>query len=389
MLSLLGRVAGVTLSGTAAQRHVAAARTKASATLSLARAALHMQASHYSQEASNDAAELEKRKREEDLYRLLTDKDASNMSNRNLQQALAHQMGLIYPTYLKSGKLPTPKRLPLEEISMDAPELDYSLRPDSAGHYTGYPQFSDTLDQLDALLIKLDAKLNDGNWVVSVDSVYNKETGESFLRPKPHHPAKQVWKPLAQVQVAIQEIFPEQQYAIMKKVLTRIDTHPLYHLLEQGIEDDPLKPFKTVAALSSSDYKPKQPDAQGRIRAVGKRKSSIARVWVQEGSGQFTVNGQVMADYFPDILRRRIAMEPLYVVGGLDQYDITCFVKGGGSSGQAGAISHGLAKALLDLQPEFKDMLIESQLVIRDPRRVEPKKPGQRGARRKFQWVKR
>lgn len=130
-------------------------------------------------------------------------------------------------------------------------------------------------------------------------------------------------------------------------------------------------------------------DKLGRAYATGKRKNSVARVWIKRGKGLVTVNGKDLDKYFPRELLKKLSVEALRVTNMLDQIDVFCTVQGGGNSGQAGSIRHGLAKALIEFDPELRPILKASKLLTRDSRVVERKKPGQRKARKKTQFSKR
>ena len=123
--------------------------------------------------------------------------------------------------------------------------------------------------------------------------------------------------------------------------------------------------------------------------ATGRRKRSIARVWVKKGSGKIYVNGKEMIKYFKRPAHQLIVTRPLDEVNGTNNYDVKCSVRGGGLTGQAGAIIHGISRALVDIDSSLKKTLKKSKLTTRDPRKVERKKYGHRKARRSFQFSKR
>ncbi len=123
--------------------------------------------------------------------------------------------------------------------------------------------------------------------------------------------------------------------------------------------------------------------------ATGRRKKSIAKIWVKRGSGNIHVNGKKMVDYFKKQNLQIAIFRPLTVVKREKEFDVNCSVKGGGLSGQAGAIIHGLARALVLYEPELKITLKKEKLTTRDSRSVERKKYGHRKARRSFQFSKR
>ena len=130
-------------------------------------------------------------------------------------------------------------------------------------------------------------------------------------------------------------------------------------------------------------------DSLGRSYATGKRKSSIARVWLKLGSGKITINGTELEKYFKRETHRIIISQPLELVSRKETYDIDCTVVGGGHTGQAGALRHGISKALSLYEPELRSILKAAGLIKRDDRRVERKKYGQPKARRSFQFSKR
>ena len=123
--------------------------------------------------------------------------------------------------------------------------------------------------------------------------------------------------------------------------------------------------------------------------ATGRRKKSIARVWIKKGSGNIHVNGKKMSDYFKKANLQIAVFRPLTIVKRENEFDVKCSVKGGGSTGQAGAIIHGMARALAIYDPELKQALKKAKLTTRDSRAVERKKYGHRKARRSFQFSKR
>ena len=123
--------------------------------------------------------------------------------------------------------------------------------------------------------------------------------------------------------------------------------------------------------------------------ATGRRKKSIARVWLKKGSGNFQINGKKMNDYFKKMNLQIAILRPLSIVNRENEYDVRCSVKGGGLTGQAGAIIHGIARAISAYEPELKTTLKKEKLTTRDSRSVERKKYGHRKARRSFQFSKR
>ena len=130
-------------------------------------------------------------------------------------------------------------------------------------------------------------------------------------------------------------------------------------------------------------------DDQGRSYATGKRKTAIARVWIKPGSGKITVNKKDHTDYFGRAVLQMIIKQPLVAAERMDQFDIVCTVTGSGPSGQAGAVRHGIAKALTYYEPGLRSGLKKGGFLTRDSRVVERKKYGRAKARRSFQFSKR
>lgn len=130
-------------------------------------------------------------------------------------------------------------------------------------------------------------------------------------------------------------------------------------------------------------------DELGRSYATGKRKDAVARVWIQPGRGNVEVNGRGMSEYFARPVLQMILRQPFSVAGVEDQFDVKATVKGGGLSGQAGAVKHGISKALQLYEPSLRPALKAAGFLTRDSRVVERKKYGKRKARRSFQFSKR
>jgi small subunit ribosomal protein S9 len=130
-------------------------------------------------------------------------------------------------------------------------------------------------------------------------------------------------------------------------------------------------------------------DAQGRSYATGKRKNAVARVWLKPGQGRIVVNGRTQEVYFARPVLRMIIGQPFAVTNRASQFDVMATVEGGGLSGQAGALRHGISKALWKYEPALRPMLKTGGFLTRDSRVVERKKFGKRKARRSFQFSKR
>ena len=155
--------------------------------------------------------------------------------------------------------------------------------------------------------------------------------------------------------------------------------------------------LSSLADLKGSDAAPapeapqyvQKLDKQGRAYATGKRKNAVARVWIKPGKGSVTVNGRPLDVYFARPVLRMILNQPLVVANRLAQYDLKITVVGGGLSGQAGAVRHGLSKALTNYEPELRGTLKKEGFLTRDSRVVERKKYGHKKARASFQFSKR
>ena len=123
--------------------------------------------------------------------------------------------------------------------------------------------------------------------------------------------------------------------------------------------------------------------------ATGRRKTSIAKVWLKKGSGKIYVNGKLYSEYFSSDNHKMLITRPFDLIKQPTEYDVRCSVKGGGPTGQAGAMVHGISKALVQFDENFKTTLKTEKLTTRDSRAVERKKPGRKKARRSFQFSKR
>jgi small subunit ribosomal protein S9 len=153
-----------------------------------------------------------------------------------------------------------------------------------------------------------------------------------------------------------------------------------------------LSSLKDLAGLTSESAAPvhvRKVDAQGRSYATGKRKDAVARVWVKPGSGKITVNGKDYTAYFARPVLQMILRQPMVAAARDSQFDIVATVAGGGLSGQAGAVRHGISKAMTYFEPALRGVLKKGGFLTRDSRVVERKKYGRAKARRSFQFSKR
>lgn len=149
------------------------------------------------------------------------------------------------------------------------------------------------------------------------------------------------------------------------------------------------KAANVEAVAAAAPVREKKVDKLGRANTVGRRKEATARVWLKPGSGKITVNGRAIEVYFARPVLRMVINQPLELVKRATQYDINVTVNGGGLSGQAGAVRHGIARALCDMEPELRGQLKAEGFLTRDARTVERKKFGRAKARARFQFSKR
>lgn len=144
-----------------------------------------------------------------------------------------------------------------------------------------------------------------------------------------------------------------------------------------------------VVAINDAPKREPKRDAQGRSYATGRRKNAIARVWIKPGKGEIIVNGKRVGQYFARPVLRMLITQPFLVADRYNQFDVFCTVNGGGLSGQAGALRHGITRALTYYEPELRGILKIAGFLTRDSRAVERKKYGRAKARRSFQFSKR
>ncbi|MGE7369848.1 30S ribosomal protein S9 [Neorhizobium sp. NPDC001467] len=150
-----------------------------------------------------------------------------------------------------------------------------------------------------------------------------------------------------------------------------------------------LKDLASAEGQAAAPVHVRKVDAQGRSYATGKRKNAIARVWVKAGSGKIIINGRDFTTYFARPVLQMILQQPLVAAARTGQFDIIATVAGGGLSGQAGAVRHGVSKALTYFEPGLRSVLKKGGFLTRDSRVVERKKYGKAKARRSFQFSKR
>ena len=156
---------------------------------------------------------------------------------------------------------------------------------------------------------------------------------------------------------------------------------------------DPVQSLEGLSALKPTE--PEAPkrvqklDKQGRAYATGKRKNAVARVWLKPGAGKIVINERTIEVYFARPVLRMLIQQPFVAANRAGQYDVNCTVSGGGLSGQAGALRHGISRALTYFEPDLRGVLKKGGFMTRDSRVVERKKYGRKKARRSFQFSKR
>ncbi|KAI9752173.1 MAG: hypothetical protein M4579_005725 [Chaenotheca gracillima] len=241
----------------------------------------------------------------------------------------------------------------------------FRVVPASPSYFTAKPQFTDDYLALQAMLRK-----------------------HQTLPSVPASEAPRVaWKTFAQYRAALGEDVKASRYSRIVRMLQRLN------LIDQSIMPEEVRrkmqwykrdinPFENVARARTVDH-------LGKAIGVGRRKSSSARVYLVEGEGEVLINGKTLVNSFPRVHDRESAIWPLTATDRIDKYNVWALVSGGGTTGQAEALTLGLARALLVHEPMLKPALRRAGCVTRDPRRVERKKPGKLKARKMPAWVKR
>lgn len=159
-------------------------------------------------------------------------------------------------------------------------------------------------------------------------------------------------------------------------------------MAKKTIELQELKAATSSASETKTTRKAVK-DKQGRSYATGKRKDAVARVWIMPGKGNISINGKSIDEYFARPVLKMVINQPFAITNRENEFDVVCTVKGGGLSGQAGAIKHGISKALNEYEPELRATLKSAGFLTRDDRVVERKKYGKAKARRSYQFSKR
>lgn len=168
-----------------------------------------------------------------------------------------------------------------------------------------------------------------------------------------------------------------------RKTATRLSN------IKTAIKEQAAVPAVSAAVAQTATVREKKLDKHGRAYATGKRKNAIARVWIKPGNGKIVVNGRDVKVYFARPVLQMVVNQPFAVADRTNQFDVEVLVNGGGLSGQAGAVKHGISKALTHFEPELRSPLKKALFLRRDSRVVERKKYGRVKARRRFQYSKR
>ena len=172
-------------------------------------------------------------------------------------------------------------------------------------------------------------------------------------------------------------------------VTTVTDLSDLKDIAGDAPAGDAAEIAETIAAQPTMPLREQELDAQGRAYATGRRKDAKARVWIKPGTGKVTINGREQEVYFARPTLRLVIDQPFTITDRQGQYDVIATVKGGGLSGQAGAVKHGISQALTKYEPELRATVKAAGFLTRDSRVVERKKYGRAKARRSFQFSKR
>lgn len=252
---------------------------------------------------------------------------------------------------------------PEDDVSRSLARL--RIVPASASYFTGKPDFTDDLLQLESLLRKY----------------------QTLPVLPPGQAPRIAWKTLSQYKVTNGEPVKAARYNKITQLLQRLNY--IHRSLMPGEVETALQRYMRDVQPFENKPKPGIVDKWGRARAVGRRKSSHAWVYLVEGEGEVMINGQSLSQAFGRIHDRESAIWALKATDRIDKYNIWAVVKGGGCTGQAEALTLAVGKALLVHEPALKPALRRAGCVTRDPRRVERKKPGKLKARKMPAWVKR
>jgi small subunit ribosomal protein S9 len=194
-------------------------------------------------------------------------------------------------------------------------------------------------------------------------------------------------KAVKKTATAEKEVVVEKKPSRKKEPVT--DLKDLGDAVAEAEKTEEAKPAVAEKVSDEPIVRVKKIDDHGRAYATGRRKGAVARVWIKPGKGLVTVNGKDQSVYFARQTQRLVLNQPFLIVNQVGSYDVICTVKGGGLSGQAGAVRHGISRALENFDPELRPALKKAGMLTRDARIVERKKVGKHKARRSKQWAKR
>ncbi|POS82960.1 hypothetical protein EPUL_006178 [Erysiphe pulchra] len=239
------------------------------------------------------------------------------------------------------------------------------LVPESPAYYSVQPIFMDSLVSLDEILEKY----------------------KSLPVSAPVDIPKTVWLSVQNYRDMVGEKVKNTRYQQVLRILKRLNQiHPLY--MPEEVKNA-IQIFKRNIVKETASKVTSPIDKLGRSLGVGRRKTATGRAWLVEGTGEVLVNGKTLAEAFGRVHDRETVIWPLKSTGRIDKYNLWCRVEGGGTTGQAEALTLAVAKALLGHEPALKPALRRAGCMTRDPRKVERKKPGRLKARKKPAWVKR
>jgi len=254
--------------------------------------------------------------------------------------------------------------------------VDKSGRPYASAFFTGRPNYYDLTYEIWNKLEEINSE--------PPKNVKESTAGQNPDISFPDDTQLMQWMSKLQLEQKLNERISDKQYEEVLARLKRLSAHPNSISIQSFLSQ-----YQTpVPQPGKADLKEVEVH-DGEARAMGYRKTAYAEVFVRHGTGNITVNNKDFRDYFNNMNDREQIMYPLLVIEELFKFDVEAYVTGGGMTGKSGAIRLGMSKAIAALCPEHFEALQDARLLIRDYRITERQKPGQRGARRKFQWVKR
>eukprot|EP00048_Salpingoeca_helianthica_P016466 m.232472 g.232472 ORF g.232472 m.232472 type:complete len:375 (+) comp18730_c0_seq1:1-1125(+) len=318
--------------------------------------------------------------RETELFHMIYGKKVPTPANPMTaikEEDVAHFVKYMMPSLLKESDLQRlPRRVPFSDLDSKDPATQPDFRPKSPAFFSGRSAFQDQLTIFEPILANLNAAQE--RFEVTGSSTIGTEETEAA----PAAPPQWVTKP--DLELMLGRLYDD-EYTELCDIFTQLWLHPRGGERVRKL----VSPYLRFA-VGAEHVPPKgKVDEQGRGFGLGYRKTCTAQVWVTPGTGLFTINGEPLAEALSTAALRFHAFEPLRAAGALGLFDVAATVEGGGPTGVAGAVRLGLAKGLAALVPEYEKPLNDAGMLTRDTRIVERKKPGQKKARKKFQWVKR